>query len=273
MTVWLYEVPVTADATSQAIRHAFVQGQTFTQASGGSAGQLTTARNTEKAKTSLELNLGEPNIVSAEYVLISKFIIVYTSSNWYISDIITITGNKSTQTGTASGNFLSSVSATAPITGTGTVADPLEIAPATSIVNGYATSTQIAKLDGIMAGATKGTRTFTFVLHRGENATTGAGKTNTLVVTRAMTIVKAYAYAVTGPTGADLTFDINVGGSTIWSTQANRLKIVAGQNAGTQTSFNTTALAENDLLTIDIDVIGSTIAGSDITVELDCTIN
>jgi len=114
------------------------------------------------------------------------------------------------------------------------------------------------------------TRVFTFVLHRGENATTGVNKTNKLIADKAYTITKAYAYATTAPTGASLLFDINVNGTTIWSTQANRLAIASASNSGTQTSFNTTALAENDVLSIDIDQIGSTIAGSDITVTLKC---
>lgn len=149
MTVWLYEVPVTSDAQSQAIRHIFVQGQSFTQAANSSAGAITTARNTEKAKTSVELNLGDPNVVSAEYVVISKFIIVYTGGNWYISDVITITGNKANQTGTSAGSFLSSVSASAPITGSGIVSDPLAIAPATTINDGYMTQAQATKLAGL----------------------------------------------------------------------------------------------------------------------------
>jgi hypothetical protein len=112
------------------------------------------------------------------------------------------------------------------------------------------------------------TRLFTFVLHRGENATTGLNKTNKLIVDKAYTINKAYAYATTAPTGAALIFDINLNGSTIWSTQANRLQIAAGANSGTQTSFNSTALVENDILSIDIDQIGSTLPGADITVVL-----
>ena len=114
------------------------------------------------------------------------------------------------------------------------------------------------------------TRIFSFVLHRGENATTGVNKTNKLIADKAYTITKAYAYATTAPTGASLLFDINVNGSTIWSTQGNRLAIASTANSGTQTSFNTTTLAENDVLSIDIDQIGSTIAGSDITVTLKC---
>lgn len=194
MTVWLYEVPVTADAGSQAIRHVFVQGQSITQASSASAGALTTARNTEKAKTSLELNLGDPNVVSAEYVLISKFIIVFTT-NWYISDVITITGNKANQTGTAAGNFLSSVATSAPITGTGLVSDPVTMAAATASVNGYATSTQITKLDGIAAGANN----YSHPNHSGDVTSAGDG---------AQTIANS---AVTLAKMANLTHDTVIG--------------------------------------------------------------
>lgn len=112
------------------------------------------------------------------------------------------------------------------------------------------------------------TQQFTFVLSIGVVATVGTNKTNALIVTKARTITKAFATAKTGPTGASLIFDINVNGSTIWSTQGNRLAIVAGATYGTQTSFNTTALVEGDLLTIDLDQVGSTIAGQDITVVL-----
>ena len=87
-----------------------------------------------------------------------------------------------------------------------------------------------------------------------------------------VTIVKAKAYAKTAPTGSNLIFDINVAGSTIWSTQANRLKITAGSNEDTDiTTFNTTTITAGQAITIDIDQIGSTVAGSDITVLLEVT--
>lgn len=119
-------------------------------------------------------------------------------------------------------------------------------------------------------GTDTNTRIFTFVLHRGENATTGTNKTNKLIADKAYTISKAYAYAVTAPTGAALIFDINKNGTTIWTTQANRLQVAATANYGTQTSFDVTTLAEGDVLSIDIDQIGSTVSGADITVQLKC---
>lgn len=108
----------------------------------------------------------------------------------------------------------------------------------------------------------------TFALALGTAATVGTNKTNVLVAPRSGTISKAWAVAKTGPTGADLIFDVLLNGTTIWSTSANRLKIVAGATTGNQTAFDTTAISAGDQLTINIAQIGSTIAGQDITVTL-----
>ena len=127
MTVWLYEVPTTADAASQEIRHAFVQGQSITQAANSSAGALTTAYNTELAKSPLDLNLGVPAIVAAEYVAIHKFIIQFTGGNWTIRGSIKLTGTRASQVGTPSGNYLTSVSTDTTLTGDGTASTPLSV--------------------------------------------------------------------------------------------------------------------------------------------------
>lgn len=83
------------------------------------------------------------------------------------------------------------------------------------------------------------------------------------------TIKRADAHVKTAPVGADLIFDININGTTIWSTQANRVKCADGVTSGTQTSFNTTSIADGDVLTLDIDQIGSGTAGSSATVMLE----
>lgn len=112
-------------------------------------------------------------------------------------------------------------------------------------------------------------RTITWAIAVGTAATTGTNKTNYVIMPYAGKIVKAWAAAKTGPTGADLIFDVNIAGTSIWNaTQANRVKIVAGATTGNQTSFDTTTFAAGDLLTIDVDQVGSTIAGQDITVML-----
>lgn len=99
----------------------------------------------------------------------------------------------------------------------------------------------------------------------------GTNVAGPLIVPKALTITKAYLYIVTVNTGASLIVDINLNGTSIWNTtQANRLTLAAGDADGktTQTSFDTTALAEGDILTMDIDQVGSTIPGTNLVVQI-----
>ena len=103
---------------------------------------------------------------------------------------------------------------------------------------------------------------------------TGTSVAPAIIVNNSLTIDTAYAYVKTAPTGASIIVDINLNGTSIWSsTPANRLTIPAGaaDQAYTQSSFDTTSLSEGDILTLDIDQVGSTVRGSDITVELRCS--
>ena len=84
------------------------------------------------------------------------------------------------------------------------------------------------------------------------------------------TIKRADAAVKVAPTDADLILDINIDGTSIWaSTQANRVTVAAAATSGTQTSFDTTSLTDGKVLTLDIDQVGSTIAGSNLTVLLE----
>lgn len=82
-------------------------------------------------------------------------------------------------------------------------------------------------------------------------------------------ILAAYAAVETAPVGANLIFDIHKNGTTIWSTQANRLTIIDGATTGSQTSFNTSAISINDYFDLDVDQVGSGTAGADATVYLE----
>ncbi len=78
--------------------------------------------------------------------------------------------------------------------------------------------------------------------------------------TRAFTIVETLVQ-VAGDgvqAGGEMTFDINKNGSTIWSTQANRLKLAASSARGTKTTFDTTAVAKYDNFSLDCDVTDAT---------------
>jgi len=99
----------------------------------------------------------------------------------------------------------------------------------------------------------------------------GTDKAPTIVAPCTLTIVKVKVVVKTAPTGAALIVDVNKAGTTIFTTQGNRPTIAI---SGTQADSGTpdvTALAEGDKLTIDIDQVGSTIAGADLTVEVVCT--
>lgn len=109
----------------------------------------------------------------------------------------------------------------------------------------------------------------TFLLAQGAVAATGVSKTAQLCVPVDTTITKAFINAKIAPSGDSLILDINKNGTSIWATtQANRLQLPASGVASTQTSFDTTTLSASDVLTIDIDQVGSTYAGQDVTVTL-----
>lgn len=71
----------------------------------------------------------------------------------------------------------------------------------------------------------------------------------------------------TAPTGASLICDVNKNGTTIFTTQANRPTIAAGAFAvTTQPSPDVTTATTYDYITVDIDQVGSTVAGADLIV-------
>lgn len=91
----------------------------------------------------------------------------------------------------------------------------------------------------------------------------------------AMTVQHVRLAVGTAPTGTtstpisgqSLVVDVNKNGTTLFTTQANRPTIAASANAETATTApDVTALAAGDYLTVDIDFVGSTVAGADLVV-------
>ena len=101
--------------------------------------------------------------------------------------------------------------------------------------------------------------------------TTGANKSATIVYRGpTLTNIRWDFRVVTAPTGASLIADVNAGGTSLWATnQANRPTITATNTSGTGTAFDDVALADADVLTIDIDQVGSTIAGGRATLLIE----
>lgn len=99
--------------------------------------------------------------------------------------------------------------------------------------------------------------------------TTGAG-TVKLPLPFAGDVVGVMAAVSTAPTGASILVDVNINGTTIFTTQANRPSIAA---SGTVSSLATPDVAAADFtagqyLTVDIDQIGSTLPGEDLVVTI-----
>lgn len=84
----------------------------------------------------------------------------------------------------------------------------------------------------------------------------------------AVTILGISVTMDTAPTGASAVFDINKNGTTIFTTQSNRPGVLIGANvtAAEVTNMDVTAFSAGDYITADIDQIGSTVAGSDLTI-------
>jgi hypothetical protein len=76
------------------------------------------------------------------------------------------------------------------------------------------------------------------------------------------------AAANTAPTGAALVVDLNKNGTTIYTDQSGRPAIASGTNSATGNNPAVTTLAAGDYLTVDVDQIGSTAAGADLTVTV-----
>lgn len=105
------------------------------------------------------------------------------------------------------------------------------------------------------------------------NVTTGAGKARFVNDTGETLRLRKVSLTVgTAPTGADLLVDVNVNGTTAFSVQANRPKVVAGQTSGSAVpavTGNDVDVAPGAVITVDVDQIGSTVAGADLTVVVE----
>jgi hypothetical protein len=85
-----------------------------------------------------------------------------------------------------------------------------------------------------------------------------------------LTIRAVRASVGTAPTGAAVIVDVNIGGTTIFTTQGNRPTIAVSTNTAKVTNMNVTTIADGSYFTVDIDQVGSTVAGGDLTVQIMC---
>jgi len=83
-----------------------------------------------------------------------------------------------------------------------------------------------------------------------------------------VTISKVFIAANTAPTGQNLIVDIHKNGTTIFTNQANRPTIVAGNNTGETTTIQVPSWAVSEYLTAELDQVGSAVPGSDLSVHI-----
>jgi len=97
------------------------------------------------------------------------------------------------------------------------------------------------------------------------NTKTGASR---FYVEDSCVIVGVRVSVGTAPTGASIIVDVNKNGSTVFTTQSNRPTIAVSSNTATASSPDVTSLAAGDYLSVDVDQVGSTVAGADLTVQI-----
>lgn len=113
-----------------------------------------------------------------------------------------------------------------------------------------------------------GTRGWDYIeLQRSGTLTVAAVDTFRHRVAAASVLGRTLLDVATAPTGQAILVDVNKGGTTIYSTQANRPSVADGATQGSSTiAPDITSAAAGDYLTADIDQIGSGTAGADLIV-------
>lgn len=82
-----------------------------------------------------------------------------------------------------------------------------------------------------------------------------------------LVIEKVRATVGTAPTGSTLIVDVNKAGTTLFTSQGNRPTVAISGFTVLSAAPDVTSWAAGDYLTIDVDQIGSTVAGSDLQVQ------
>ncbi len=124
-------------------------------------------------------------------------------------------------------------------------------------------------------GGGAGTRNFGWAFALNSDAIVATDISPWVILTKTTTFASWWTAAKVGPVGADLVVDVLIstdGGATfntLWTaTPANRPKVAAGSTGNTGTTFAVTTGSPGDLLRFDVVQIGSTTAGSGVSVAI-----
>jgi hypothetical protein len=110
-------------------------------------------------------------------------------------------------------------------------------------------------------------RYFTFTVSGTLSVSTGAIRLYNLTGST-LTINEVHACVNTAPTGATLIVDVSENGTTLFTTQSNRPTIAISGFTDSSTTIENASWDNDNYLTMDIDQVGSTVAGSDLTVTV-----
>lgn len=112
-----------------------------------------------------------------------------------------------------------------------------------------------------------GERYYTFAVP--EDLTVASGVFRLYNLTgRTLTINKVHIAVNTAPTGAAILVDVHENGVTIFTNQANRPTIAIAAFAGETTTIDAPSWDDDNYLQVDVDQIGSGVAGADLTITV-----
>ena len=119
-----------------------------------------------------------------------------------------------------------------------------------------------AQYYGLFGG---GSDKVTFALCINEPCATGTNITNRYIVTKKAAFKKCYITAKQAPTGSPLVLDVNINGTSIFPASPKLLLAAGTTGPSTTTNFAAPNAEEGDVVTVDIDAVGSLEAGQDVT--------
>jgi hypothetical protein len=141
---------------------------------------------------------------------------------------------------------------------------PVEV-PGDLVTTGTASTSTFLRGDGSWAP----------LLSRGEKVFTVPGPLTTgqgvlrIYFPRAATITNVWVSVGTAPTGSSVIFDVHRNGVTLFTTQANRPTIAVSTFVDLASVPDETVISPTDFVTIDVDQVGSTIAGAEAVVGIE----
>jgi hypothetical protein len=110
-------------------------------------------------------------------------------------------------------------------------------------------------------------RTYLFSADGNQSITTGQHRVYN-DTGQTLTISSIRASVGTAPTGTALLVDVLKNGSTIFTTRANRPTVAAGGFTALSGTPDVTAWGVGAYLTVDVNQVGSTVPGADLTVQV-----